>query len=145
MALVAHRAWKKIGLRLPTFFAWLITFNFVNIAWVFFRARTWSDAIRVLKGMAGLSGVAFPEESAKTLHSLANYGVQFMPWKNIMEGSRDSWLFILGALLICLLFRNSNEMTERFKPDWKSFVVLTAGAYAVLHMAEVQEFVYRFF
>jgi alginate O-acetyltransferase complex protein AlgI len=144
-ALIICRAWKKLGLRMPNAVAWLVTFNFVNIAWVFFRAKTWSDAIRVLKGMAGLSGVALPEEWARTLHSLANHGIQFMPWKRVMEGTRDSWLFIFGALFICLFFKNSNEMVERFKPDWRSFIVLTAGAYAVLHMAEVQEFVYRFF
>ncbi len=143
--LVIHRVWKRTGLRLPRVIAWLVTFNFVNIAWVFFRAKTWNDVIRVLKGMAGLSGVALPEEWAKTLHSFAGYGIQFMPWKRVMEGSRDSWLFIFGALAICLFFRNSNELAERFKPGWKSFIVLTAGAYAVLHMFELQEFVYRYF
>src|SRR5271157_622329 len=144
-ALILHRAWRKIGLRMPTVIAWLVTFNFVNIAWVFFRAKTWTDATRVLRGMAGLSGVALPEEWKGALHSLANYGIEFMPWKRVMEGNRDSWLFIFGALLICLFFKNSNEMTERFKPGWKSYIVLTAGAYAVLHMGAMQEFVYRFF
>ena len=62
-----------------------------------------------------------------------------------MEGTRDSWIFIFMALFLCLFFKNSNEMAERFKPGWKAFIVLTTGAYAMLHMAEVQEFVYRFF
>lgn len=123
--LIIHRVWKNTGLRLPRMIAWLVTFNFVNIAWVFFRAKTWNDAMRVLKGMAGLTGIVLPEEWARNLHSLANHGIQFMPWKNVMEGSRDSWLFILGALTICLFFRNSNEMAGRFKPDWKWFIVLT--------------------
>jgi len=144
-AIMMHRAWKRIGLRMPNIIAWLVTFNFVNVAWVFFRAKTWNDAIRVLRGMAGLTGVALPEGWAKTFPSLSAYGIQFMPWKRVMEESRDSWLFIFGALIICLFFKNSNEMVERFKPDWKSFIVLTAGAYAVLHMSAMQEFVYRFF
>ena len=108
-ALIICRAWKKLGLRMPNVIAWLVTFNFVNIAWVFFRAKTWSDAIRVLRGMAGFSGVALPEEWAQTLHSLTNYGVQFLPWKRVMEGTRDSWLFIFGALFICLFFKNSTR------------------------------------
>jgi alginate O-acetyltransferase complex protein AlgI len=143
--LIILRVWKKIGLRLPRVIAWLVTFNFVNIAWVFFRAKTWDDAMRVLKGMAGLNGVALPEGWAGALHSLSGYGIQFMPWKRVMEGSRDSWLFISGALAICLFLKNSNEMAERFKPDWKSFIVLSAGAYAALHMFELREFVYRYF
>ena len=144
-ALIIHRAWKKMGLRMPNVIAWLVAFNFVNVAWVFFRAKTWSDAIRVLKGMAGLTGVALPEEWSRTLHSLASYGITFMPWKRVMEGSRDSWLFIAGALIICLCFKNSNQMADGFKPDWKALIVLSAGAYAMLHMAVMQEFVYRFF
>jgi len=51
IALVIHRAWSKLGFKLWTWLAWLITFNFVNIAWVFFRAKEWDDAIKVLGNM----------------------------------------------------------------------------------------------
>jgi hypothetical protein len=33
----------------------LITFNFVNIAWVFFRSKEWDDALKVLGGMFGFN------------------------------------------------------------------------------------------
>ncbi|MBT3185711.1 MAG: MBOAT family protein, partial [Nitrospina sp.] len=56
-ALVIHRIWHQSGLRLNKFVAWFLTFNFLNITWVFFRATSWEDAIKVLKGMMGLSGV----------------------------------------------------------------------------------------
>ena len=45
-ALVIHRAWSKLGFKLWTWLAWLITFNFINIAWVFFRAKEWGDAVK---------------------------------------------------------------------------------------------------
>jgi D-alanyl-lipoteichoic acid acyltransferase DltB (MBOAT superfamily) len=38
MALVIHRVWSNLGFKMWTWLAWLITFNFVNIAWIFFRA-----------------------------------------------------------------------------------------------------------
>ena len=53
MALAIHRLWQTVGYKLPTVIAWIITFNFVNIAWVFFRAKEWDDAIKVLSGMIG--------------------------------------------------------------------------------------------
>ena len=37
LALVVNRAWGKLGFKLNNILAWFITFNFVNIAWVFFR------------------------------------------------------------------------------------------------------------
>lgn len=50
-ALAIHRLWKGFGRPLPAALAWLLTFAFVNVAWVFFRARTLADAQRVLLGM----------------------------------------------------------------------------------------------
>ena len=55
-ALIVQRIWSELGFRLNKFLAWFITFNFVNIAWVFFRAKEWDDALKVLKGMFGLGG-----------------------------------------------------------------------------------------
>ena len=51
VALVINHLWKSIGLKMPMLLAWFITFNFVNIAWVFFRAKEWSDALKVLRAM----------------------------------------------------------------------------------------------
>ena len=51
MALIIHRIWSNLGFKMNTILAWFITFNFVNIAWIFFRAKEWDDAIKVLKGM----------------------------------------------------------------------------------------------
>ena len=51
-ALVLHRAWSGLGLRMPKALAWLLTFNFINFTWIFFRANTLEDALRVIRGMA---------------------------------------------------------------------------------------------
>lgn len=53
-ALIVHRIWQASGRALPGPLAWLLTFLFVNLAWVFFRAETWDDAMRVLAGMIDL-------------------------------------------------------------------------------------------
>jgi len=59
LALVVHRFWSQFNIRLPLFVAWFITFNFVNISWIFFRAKEWEDAIKVLEGMFGLHGFEY--------------------------------------------------------------------------------------
>ena len=51
LALMVQRLWSMLGLKIWTWLAWFITFNFVNIAWIFFRAKEWDDAIKVLNGM----------------------------------------------------------------------------------------------
>lgn len=70
-ALIVCRIWKGAGLRLPTPFAWLVTFLFVNMAWVFFRARTMDDAIRVLSGMAEIRSMFYDDLAGTPTRDLA--------------------------------------------------------------------------
>lgn len=56
-ALVIHRAWSGFGLRMPTAIAWLLTFNFINLTWIFFRADSLEAALRILRGMGDIRSV----------------------------------------------------------------------------------------
>ena len=56
-ALVIHRVWSGFGLRMPKAMAWLLTFNFINLTWIFFRADTLENALRILRGMADINSV----------------------------------------------------------------------------------------
>ena len=58
LALVVHRAWSGLGLRLPRALAWLLTFGFINVTWVFFRADSMDSALRVLRGMADIGSIS---------------------------------------------------------------------------------------
>ena len=141
-ALVVRRFWRQMRRPMPDFLAWFLTFNFVNAAWVFFRARTWEDALKVLSGMFGLNGLALPDSWSGALGFVPGPYIQFLPWKEIMRGSRDAYVWIPLALFVCLYFKNSNQMAEEFKADWKSLFWIAAGAYAALHMYKVDEFLY---
>ena len=57
LALVIHRAWSGFGLRMPKAVAWLLTFNFINLTWIFFRADTLESALRIIRGMADIKSV----------------------------------------------------------------------------------------
>ncbi|OHD94969.1 MAG: acetyltransferase, partial [Sulfuricurvum sp. RIFOXYD2_FULL_44_160] len=47
-AIVLHRAWQQMGLKMNSILAWFITFNFINITWIFFRAKDWDAAKNIL-------------------------------------------------------------------------------------------------
>jgi alginate O-acetyltransferase complex protein AlgI len=139
--LIVRRLWGRTGLALSAVVAWLVTFNFVNTAWVFFRARTWAQAIDMVKTMFGFNGVTLPE-GARHLLGFLGPSVQFMDWRQIMHRSRDAWIWIPIALVVCLFFHNSNRMVEDFRPDWKGYLVAAAGAYAIVHLFRMNEFLY---
>jgi alginate O-acetyltransferase complex protein AlgI len=54
LAMVVHRLWMQLGFRMNPLLAWFVTFNFINLSWVFFRAENMDSAMRILRGMAGL-------------------------------------------------------------------------------------------
>ncbi|MBY0572714.1 MAG: MBOAT family protein [Undibacterium sp.] len=73
LALVIHRIWGRFNLRLPTSLAWLITFLFINITWVFFRAKDLTSARRMLGGMLNLDFLS-PLSSASIATSQLAWG-----------------------------------------------------------------------
>jgi len=61
--MVVQRVWRGFALPLASWLAWLLTFVFVNVAWVFFRATSVRDASALLQGMVGMHGIATPRAS----------------------------------------------------------------------------------
>jgi alginate O-acetyltransferase complex protein AlgI len=141
-ALVVHSLWKKTGRRFPVVVAWLLTFGFVNGAWVFFRASTVDRALEILSAMGGARGIVLPDGFASVAGFLGGGAVRFAPWKEIMMGSRDACIWIPIGLAICLIFKNSNEMAENFSFRWRSLLVVAAGAYAILSLFKLKGFLY---
>ena len=84
-ALVVHRIWVSLGMRLPKSVAWFVTFIFINITWVFFRARTLDDAHRILHGMADIESainipvIALPTEKLAWGGWLTDYLLRWLP------------------------------------------------------------------
>lgn len=141
-ALLAHRLWGRLGFTTPPLLGWLITFNFVNLGWVFFRAASWADALKVVKGMLGMSGIILPRSLYSLLGGLQAYGVRFdaLPW------STDARLIvaaIAAGTLLCVGTPNSIELKDRFKGGWVSALATAAMALAgILSLTRVTEFLY---
>ena len=125
MALVIHRAWSNLGFKMWTWLAWLITFNFVNIAWVFFRAKEWDDAVRVLGAMFSLDNVVIA-----------------LSLKNI-SGDLFTILWIIAGFILVLFFKNTVEKAKELKINYKTlFFTLFCLLAALLSVNKVSEFLY---
>ena len=108
-ALGINRFWQKLGFKMWTWLAWLITFNFVNIVWVFFRAKELEDAIKVLSGMVGFTGIVLKEKLLNELSFLTDYGVEFDEVTKHIGGGSDSLKWIIIAFIIVLLFNKDEK------------------------------------
>jgi D-alanyl-lipoteichoic acid acyltransferase DltB (MBOAT superfamily) len=114
-ALAIHRLWKGFQRPMPPALAWLLTFTFVNVAWVFFRAKTLDDAMRVLRGMVSVRS-AFRATAASVSTSDLAWGgylsdtlLKILPASFI--GQIPAYLAILTAFVITTQ-RNSMELAS---------------------------------
>ena len=143
LALIIQRLWSKLGIKLWTWLAWLITFNFVNITWVFFRAKEWDDAVKVLGSMLSLDNIVLPNFLASKLAILSNYGVEFGGFVASIGGGFYTPVWIVAGFILVLMFKNSIQKLDRFKMNYKtalwSGIVFVAG---VLSLNKVSEFLY---
>jgi alginate O-acetyltransferase complex protein AlgI len=57
LAMAINRLWQRFNRPLPVPLAWTLTFLFVVVTWVFFRARDWDAARRVLAGMVDVRSI----------------------------------------------------------------------------------------
>jgi D-alanyl-lipoteichoic acid acyltransferase DltB (MBOAT superfamily) len=150
VANVLHRLWEGANVKLVRPLAWLVTFSFVNVCWVFFRAKTLADAVGVLKGMIGLNGFVLPGSFEGRLSFLRLHGIQFSD--NYMVNvlgiqerlpARQGFAMIAIFLLVCVLLPNSDQLTERFVPNATTLALaVILFAVSILCMNHVTSFLY---
>ena len=141
-AIVAHRAWQQMGFSMNLFLGWFITFNFVNIAWIFFRAKDWDQAVKVLHGMA-FGDIIFSANVEKHLAVLKNFGVEFGQFMIHLGGNTSTWIWIVSALVLIVTAPNSNTLTKNFKPTALSLIaIIIVLLDALIHLSKNSEFLY---
>ena len=144
MALVIHRFWKAIGMTMPKVLAWFITFNFINIAWVFFRAKEWEDAIRILHSMLGVDGIVFTQEYEKYLSFLSSY--DWISFGQVTQNIGDGFKVLIWIIVTCILllfFKNSMEKLKNFKLNlFNSLYMIILLVSSMLLLSRKSEFLY---
>jgi D-alanyl-lipoteichoic acid acyltransferase DltB (MBOAT superfamily) len=140
VAMVIHRLWKKSGGAMPKILAWFITFNFVNFAWIFFRAKNFDEALSVLRALIGLNGISLPSSAANILGGLSRFGVKFAGGEWNMSIVTILPIFII----ISILFKNSNQMIRDFKPSYYNLLgaVFLLGTSLFSMVTIKSEFIY---
>ena len=146
VALVIHRAWSKLGFKIWTWLAWLITFNFINIAWVFFRAKEWDDAIKVLSGMLGLSNIVIAQKFEKYLSFLNTYDwVTFGKVTTHIHSNSEPIGWILSGFFIVLFMKNSMHqiLNFKYKAYQAFFIVISIFSFYFMSISGVEsQFLY---
>lgn len=135
---------------LPRWLGWLLTFVFVNIAWVFFRADTLGQALALL-GDVFTGGLAMPAAKlASTLPLDAIWQVLYALQALVRPGGRAFayWapLMLFPLAMALLALPNPVRQGERFKPGlWKALLAAGCVALSILFLSGVDTFIYANF
>ncbi len=144
-AMVMFRLWRKLNINLPKAVSWFITFNFVNVAWLFFRAKSLSNAVQILKGMAGLNGIVLPHRIAEKIGFLKD--LDYIEFGNYLRALGGANIYTLAEIAIgcavVFLSSNSNSITDRMKPTMVNALLMAMiTVIAVLKLSRPSEFIY---
>ena len=144
LGLIINHYWKKRKIKLNVVLAWFITFNFVNITFVFFRAKEWDDAVKVLGSMFSLDNIVLPNFLASKLASLSKYGIEFGALAtNLSAAGKDLIIWLLIGFILILVFKNSMDKLKLFKPSAiNSFVFIMAFTISLYKLSGYSEFLY---
>ena len=142
MAIIVQRAWNKVGFRLHTVLAWFITFNFINITWVFFRAKEWDDAIKVLSGMFS-GALVLPSEWKEILYGILGDSVYYGYWLHSISTDTYTMYWIMAGLFVVVALKNTNELAQKFKPNlWTMLYAVGLFLIAAASLSKLSEFLY---
>jgi len=143
LALVIHKLWKQLGFTMNKYLALFITFNFINIAWVFFRAKEWGDASKVLYGMIGGNGVMVSDKTLYKANFLQDFITNHQEFFGRLQFGTSTFVWCIVGIFVVTKLSNSNLMAKNFKPSYKNLLVISAMAiYTMFDMNKISEFLY---
>ena len=134
LAMVVHRACKFIELReLPRKLGMFITFLFISIAWIPFRAETWEKTEKVFNGLFHLDGVPVPtfiyrifpiEQQSEALSFSKILGMSHSEFRSFA-------ITLIFAFLIVFFVPRCQEIYDKIighQSNWKAYCLIILSA-----------------
>lgn len=129
---------EEIRSKVYIVFCWILTFNFINLSWVFFRSESVSGAVDLIKGMVGEGGVVLPKVFQR-FFEYGNFGNMF----SITNISKINFVLALLIFVYTAKAQNSNHLTKNMKPSLcYLFLMILTSFYAMLCINQKSQFLY---
>ena len=147
-AAVINRACEKVVSKIPKAINWLITFIFVNIAWVYFRAPSISSANLLIKKLFSFDfsaplAVLAKASRPKFLLSLIDFIGQGAINTSVIPNAIYLPIVLTLAVFASVKMKNTNERINAFKPSALNVLVTVfLLTLSIISLAGVSEFLY---
>ncbi len=135
-AICIHHFYDRLKLRMNRIVAWFITFNFINISWVFFRSENFIQATTIVKKMVGINinNTGFIENWYDFL--------QFIRFNKVEYLVLATSLF-LAYKLLPIIAKDSEQLIKKFRINNNfKFITICLLAVSILSYHKTSEFLY---
>jgi len=109
IAIIVFTYFNKIKFTFPKWFAWLITFGFINVSWIFFRTENISQALITISGLLNIKGLFMYYNE---FYILWGIGANFM-----------IVLLLIASIVIAVKSKDSTEILETFTISYKTILL----------------------
>lgn len=122
LALVVNHLWNGSRIKLPSGLAWFLTFIFITVAFVCFRAVSLEQAFAVYGAMAGANGIVLPASWGAFIPAFLAEKVSYGLWVGHL-GAAEPYrvvIWLLGAFLASIFLSTSEELVADMQPTVES-------------------------
>lgn len=115
LALIAALFWRRANLPMPAPLGWLLTFAFVTLCWVLFRATTFEAALAIYKALFGFAPVGSGLKWRSLLPAAAFAIIGPTAWNLVHKLPPARWIAIVaGLLFVVILLKIGQEANYEF-------------------------------
>ena len=125
-------------------FMWLLTFIFINLTWVIFRANSISEAILFYKKLLSFMSILTQMLEVFNLVDMTLIYNLFPKVKSIFTSYHVVFQAITAFVIFAILqMKNTNERIESFKPNKRTIVIVTTLiVVSIMSLSQVSTFLY---
>jgi hypothetical protein len=139
-----NKQWEKV----PSILRWVMTFVFINISWVFFRASTVNQALELLGRIVRMDSFSISEGliSSFSLSELSFIGGRIEAFATFIESYSivQLWGFMGFSFVVALCAKD--RIAKNFKPTlMKCISTILMLSWSVVSLSTVTEFIYGSF
>ncbi|MDO4571933.1 MAG: MBOAT family O-acyltransferase [Clostridia bacterium] len=126
--------------------SWLLTFLFINLSWVFFRAGSIDEAMQMFRALGnwnGLTGSATYSFFEPMYTTLMQAAVRICGLPSRYAGYVAALLWALAGFYFAVPARNTGERLARFRPaPWRAALYVPLFVWCLLSLSGVSRFLY---
>jgi D-alanyl-lipoteichoic acid acyltransferase DltB (MBOAT superfamily) len=136
IGLAAHTLWSRAEMKLPKPIAWLITFLFVTLTWVPFRAEGMDTALQIYSSLFNLSELYNIADFKKLISYISSGVISLQPSYKIP-------LVLTLSIFSIALPQNSYSLFMNFRPKWdRATACVILLCVSIIFLNDYTEFIY---